>query len=75
MSDAFARVLREHRKAQGVTQELLAEKAGLHPTYVGLVERCLRNPSLNVAKAMADGLGVPLSEMIAKAETVKRRTE
>jgi len=33
--------------------ELLAEKADIHPTHVGLIERSLRNPSLNVAQAIA----------------------
>lgn len=75
MSDAFALVLKKHRKAKGLSQELLAEKADLHPTYIGLVERRLRNPSLNTAKALAVGLGVPLAKLIGEAETVKRRSE
>ena len=75
MSDAFAVVLRKHRKAKGLSQELLAEKADLHPTYIGLVERRLRNPSLNTAKALALGLGVPLARLISEAETMKRKAE
>ena len=75
MSDAFALVLRKHRKAKRLSQELLAEKADLHPTYIGLVERRLRNPSLNTAKALAQGLGVPLARLISEAETMKRKAE
>ena len=72
MSEAFAAVLRHHRKAKRLSQEALAEKADLHPTYIGLLERSLRNPSLNVAQALADALGVSLSEIIREAEAVRR---
>ena len=73
MSDAFALILRKHRELKGFSQELLAEKAGLHPTYIGMLERSLRNPSLNVIKAVANGLGVPLSKLVAEAEALQSR--
>lgn len=69
LSKAFALVLRKHRLAKGLSQERLAELAGIHPTYVGLVERCRRNPSLNVAQSLADALGLSLSRLIAEAES------
>lgn len=69
---AFAVVLKKHRAAKGMSQEKLAEKADIHPTHVGLIERSLRNPSLKVAKALADGLGLPLTEMISEAEQLCR---
>ncbi len=72
MSDAFALVLKQHRVARGYSQETLAEKANLHPTYIGLLERSLRNPSLNVANALAEALGVSLSKLIAEAEVIRR---
>ena len=56
-----------------MSQEKLAEKADIHPTHVGLIERALRNPSLNVAKALANGLGVTLAEMITEAEQLCRK--
>jgi len=73
MSRAFAAVLKARRRAEGLSQEMLAEKADIHPTHVGLIERSLRNPSLNVAKALADALGVSLADMIAQAERTCRR--
>jgi ribosome-binding protein aMBF1 (putative translation factor) len=73
MSDAFALVLKKHRTRKRLSQELLAEKAELHPTYIGLVERHLRNPSLNVAKALADGLEMPLAKLVGEAEALKRK--
>ena len=68
MSDAFALVLRKHREAKGLSQEALAESANLHPTYIGLLERSLRNPSLNVSKSLAKALGNSLTNLVAEAE-------
>lgn len=70
MADAFALVLKKHREAKNLSQEALAEKADLHPTYIGLVERSLRNPSLNVSKSLAKALGTPLAKLIAEAEAL-----
>ena len=42
----FGPLLREARKAIGMTQEALAERAGIDRTYTSLLERGLRNPSL-----------------------------
>ena len=69
---AFAAVLRKHRAAKGISQEKLAEKASIHPTHVGLIERSLRNPSLKVCKAIADALEIPLAQMVAEAEKIGR---
>jgi transcriptional regulator with XRE-family HTH domain len=67
---AFASVLKKYRAAKGISQEKLAEKADIHPTHVGLIERSLRNPSLKISKAIADALGLPLAQMIAEAEQI-----
>jgi len=73
MATAFAAVLKRHRRAKGMSQELLAERAEIHPTHVSLIERSCRNPSLNVAQAIADGLGLSLADMIAEAEAIQKR--
>ena len=73
MSEAFAVVLRRHRQAQRLSQETLAEKANIHPTHVSLIERSERNPSLNVAAALASALNIALSRLIEEAEALQRR--
>jgi len=72
---AFSSVIKKHRAAKGISQEKLAEKADIHPTHVGLIERSLRNPSLKVCKAIADALGLPLAQMIADAEQVAAKKQ
>jgi len=54
----FGRKLRDIRKAKGLSQEDLAELAGLHRTYVGAVERGERNISLLNIIALAQALDI-----------------
>ena len=68
LSAAFAEVVREQRAKRGVSQEDLAHDAGLHRTYVGLIERGLRNPTIEVGNALALALGTTLSDLIRRAE-------
>ena len=53
LSAAFAEVVRDQRVKRGLSQEDLAHDAGLHRTYVGLIERGLRNPTIEVGHALA----------------------
>ena len=67
MSDVtvcFGRRLREVRTRTGISQERLAEPAGLHRTYVSSVERGERNISLINIANLANALGVPMAELM-----------
>ena len=72
LSAAFARVVERRRKASGFSKAKLAEKAGLHQTYIGLLERGSRSPNLATAAAIAHSLGSPLSVLILEAEKLVR---
>jgi transcriptional regulator with XRE-family HTH domain len=72
LSKAFGVVLRKHRKAKRFSQELLAEKADVAVKMVSLIERFERNPSMNMADSLAQGLGVPLWELIQEADEVRK---
>lgn len=55
--------VRRQREAKELTQENLAERAGLDPTYISGIERGLRNPGIkNVAK-LAKALGLTTAEL------------
>lgn len=52
------------RRALGISQEELAFRAGLHRTYIGMVERAERSISLQNAKKIADALNVKLDTLL-----------
>ena len=52
------------RQALGISQEELAFRAGLHRTYIGMVERSERSISLQNAKKIADALNVKLDTLL-----------
>ena len=72
LHDVFGRVVRRRREKLGLSQEELGYKAGLHRTYVSLLERGRRNPSLNVVAALARGLGTSTVALMGDLEAEKR---
>ncbi len=73
MSRAFGRVVRVRREAKGLSQEKLAERAGIHRTYISSIERGRVRLGLDIAKKLADGLGTSLSSLIATVEARSRQ--
>jgi transcriptional regulator with XRE-family HTH domain len=61
-----------HRTAKGLSRATLAERSGLHQTYIGLLERGKRSPNLDTAHAIATALDVSLSRLIQEAEKIQR---
>jgi transcriptional regulator with XRE-family HTH domain len=60
--------IRELRTAQSLSHEELADRADLHRTYIGAVERGERNVSLDNILAIAKALRVSASELLRGVE-------
>ena len=54
----FAANMRKYRNSIGLSQEMFAEKCGLHRTYISSVERCKRNISIENIQRIADALEI-----------------
>lgn len=72
--DLFGLVLREVRKAKGLSQEDLAFKSGYHPTYIGQLERGKKSPSLRTILALAGTLDTQGSELLKRVELLSGKT-
>lgn len=62
----FAANMRRIRLEKKLTQEQVAEAAGLHPNYVGSVERGERNISICNIDRIASALGVSMAELVSR---------
>lgn len=60
----FAKRLKQIRQMRGLSQEELAEIAGLHRTYVGSVERGERNVSIDNMERLAKALEVDITALL-----------
>lgn len=60
----FSQNVRKARVAKGLSQEDLAELAGLHRNYVGGVERSERNISIDNMAKLARALGTTIAELV-----------
>ena len=68
VKDAFGKELRNARKAVGVSQEKLALQVGLDRTYISMLERGLRQPSLTTIFLLAPALGLSSVDLVAKVQ-------
>ncbi len=59
----FGRNVRKTRETKRLTQEAVAEKADLDPTYISGIERGIRNPSLWSILRLARALGSSASDL------------
>lgn len=72
----FGAVVRRLREAAGTSQEALAADAGLHRTYISMLERGVRMPSILVAQQVARALGTTMGALLTQvdAEPVPKKT-
>jgi transcriptional regulator with XRE-family HTH domain len=64
LKEVMAANLRRKRQDQKLTQEELAERAGLSARYVGAVERSEVSASVTVLGQIADALGIDPAELL-----------
>jgi transcriptional regulator with XRE-family HTH domain len=64
----FGTVVRRHREAAGLSQEALAADAGLHRTYISMLERGVRMPSILVVRQVAVALGTSLGALLTDVD-------
>ncbi|MFO0702960.1 MAG: helix-turn-helix transcriptional regulator [Candidatus Andersenbacteria bacterium] len=61
---AFGRRVQALRHERGFSQEKLAAKVGAHRTYLGMLERGERNPTLRMIYRVAAALSVAPTKLI-----------
>lgn len=64
----FGNALKRLRKDQKLSQEKLADLSGLDRSYISILERNLKLPSLYTILALASGLGIKASEFMIEME-------
>lgn len=61
----FGKNVQKIRKIRHLSQEQLAELAGVHRTYIGMIERAEKNITLCNIERIAKGLNVPIVELLS----------
>ncbi len=61
--EKFGRNVREYRNMLGLSQEQLAEKAGVHRTYIGMIERAEKNITLLNIEKIAQALEIEIKDL------------
>jgi transcriptional regulator with XRE-family HTH domain len=64
------RLLREERKKRGLSMNVLAQRSGLSHSMISLVERDLRNPTLDTLLRIAEVLEIDLGKIIIQAAKI-----
>jgi transcriptional regulator with XRE-family HTH domain len=66
---AFGKVLKKLRNERGISQEKFAELCNLDRTFISLLERGRRQPTITTLFLIAKALHVPAQEMVAAVES------
>ena len=59
----FGKKVREARLKLGISQEELAERAGVHRTYIGMIERAEKNITLENVEKISKALELSISDL------------
>jgi transcriptional regulator with XRE-family HTH domain len=61
------RLLREEREKRGLSMNVVAQRSGLSHSIISLIERDLRNPTLDTLLRIAEAIEIDLGEIITRA--------
>ena len=64
--EKFGERVREERLKQNLSQEELAARAGVHRTYIGMIERAEKNITLENIEKIANALKIPIDKIFNK---------
>jgi transcriptional regulator with XRE-family HTH domain len=73
VDELFGQVLREIRRERGLSQEDLAFESGYHRTYISLLERGKKSPSLKTIFQLAKALNIEPSEIIDRIQKASQK--
>mgnify|MGYP001609220615 CR=1 FL=1 len=62
----FGKKVRTERLRLGLSQEQLATKAGVHRTYIGMIERAEKNITLENIEKIAKALGISIKQIFSE---------
>lgn len=62
--ERFGKRIREIRLSKNFSQEELADRAGLHRTYIGMIERAEKNITLRNIEKIANALNIEIKELL-----------
>ena len=66
--------IRNHRNRLGLSQEQLAEKSGLHNTYIGQIERGEKNATLETLTKIIAGLEISFGELFENLDASEKES-
>jgi transcriptional regulator with XRE-family HTH domain len=69
------RLLREEREKRGLSMNVVAQRAGLSHSIVSLIERDLRNPTLDTLLRITDAIEIDLGQIITQAKNEVLKTQ
>lgn len=62
--EVFGKNVQKYRKQMNISQEKLAEYAGLHRTYIGMIERAEKNITLLNMEKIAKALNIEIKDLV-----------
>jgi transcriptional regulator with XRE-family HTH domain len=65
----LGRVIADARRNAGLSQEALAFRCKLHPTYISQLERGLKSPTVRALRAIAEALETKTSTLLLRVES------